>query len=75
MPVNGVETKIDSSRDRNYPFAFNLGKNAVIKGWEIAIPKLAVGDKAMVICPPEYAYGAQGISGIIPGNTTLKFEI
>ncbi len=71
MPINGVRTKIDSSRDRNYPFAFNLGKSAVIKGWEEAIPKLAVGDKALIICPPDQAYGAQGIAGIIPPNTTL----
>lgn len=35
--------KIDSSRDRNYPFSFNIGKGAVIKGWEEGLMKVSVG--------------------------------
>lgn len=67
--------KIDSSRDRNFPFAFNIGKGHVIKGWEEGLLKMSVGERAVLICPPDYAYGAAGILGIIPGNTTLKFDI
>ena len=67
--------KIDSSRDRNYPYVFIIGKGAVIKGWEQGILKLSLGQRAILTCPPEYAYGANGIRGIIPGNTTLVFDV
>lgn len=34
--------KLDSSRDRNHPFAFFIGKGTVIKGWEEAIQKMSL---------------------------------
>lgn len=67
--------KIDSSRDRNYPFALNLGKGTVIKGWEESLSKISLGSRVMLTCPPEYAYGANGIAGVIPPNSVLKFDI
>ena len=35
---------------------------------------MSVGEKAKITCPPEYAYGKKGTSGI-PGNTTIYFDI
>ena len=67
--------KIDSSRDRNYPYAFNVGKGAVIKGWEEIIPGMSLNEQATIFCPAEHAYGANGISGVIPANANLKFEV
>ena len=46
----------------------------VIKGWETGILGLKVGTKAILKCPPEYAYGKSGI-GPIPPNATLIFEV
>lgn len=54
---------------------FIIGKGAVIKGWEEAFPKLSLGQRVILTCPPEYAYGANGIPGIIPPNTTLVFDV
>ena len=72
--TNGV--KFDSSLDRNDPFVFKLGAGPVIKGVEEAIAKLHVGDHAIMILPPEIAYGEKGTrNGVIPPNSTLIFTV
>jgi len=64
----------DSSRPRNTPFAFTLGKKQVIKGWDEAFALLRIGDQATLIIPPELAYGDRDRDPIPPGST-LKFEV
>ena len=36
---------------------------------------MKVGEKAEFILSPEYAYGSQKVSDLIPENSTLTFEI
>jgi FKBP-type peptidyl-prolyl cis-trans isomerase len=36
---------------------------------------MSLGERATIICPPEYAYGNQGIGGIIPPKATLHFDV
>ena len=33
------------------------------------------GERAIILCPPEYGYGAEGYPPTIPPNSTLKFEV
>jgi len=66
--------KFDSSLDRGRPYAFELGKGRVIKGWDEGIAKLHVGDQATFIIPPQIAYGEKG-RGPIPANATLVFIV
>ncbi|GLC35269.1 hypothetical protein PLESTB_000582700 [Pleodorina starrii] len=68
-------TKFDSSRDRDDPFVFTIGQGRVIKGWDQGVAKMKRGEKALLICKPEYAYGAQGSPPKIPPNATLHFEV
>lgn len=68
-------TKFDSSRDRDSEFKFVLGKGNVIKAWDLAFASMKVGEKAVLICKPEYAYGASGSPPKIPANATLKFDV
>jgi len=67
--------KFDSSRDRGKPFTFKLGKGDVIKGWDEGVAQLSVGERAKLTCSPDYAYGAQGVPGVIPKNATLIFDV
>lgn len=67
-------TVFDSSRARNTPYAFTLGRKQVIPGWDEGFARLHVGDKAVLIVPPRLGYGAQA-RGAIPANATLRFEV
>jgi FKBP-type peptidyl-prolyl cis-trans isomerase FkpA len=63
----------DSSIQRGQPARFPL--NRVIPCWRQAIPLLKVGGKAELVCPPEIAYGANGMPPRIPPNATLRFQV
>lgn len=71
--TNGV--KFDSSHDRNDPISFPLGQGRVIKGWDEALQKLRIGDRATLFIPPSIGYGARGAGNVIPPDATLIFII
>lgn len=67
-------TIFDSSIKRNQPFSFKLGLNQVIKGWEIGVPLMKVGDKMRLIIPSDMGYGDRAV-GNIPPNSKLIFDV
>ena len=69
--LNGKE--FDSSYRRNQPFTAPL--NALIKGWQEAIPLMNVGSTWRLWIPSDLAYGDRGAGGDIPGGATLQFDI
>jgi FKBP-type peptidyl-prolyl cis-trans isomerase len=68
-------TKFDSSLDRGAPFSFVLGSGFVIKGWDMGIVGMKIGEKRRLTVPPELGYGSAGTpGGPIPPDATLIFE-
>lgn len=47
----------------------------VIQGLIEGVPGMKVGGVRLLTIPPEMAYGRSGVSGVIPPNATLLFEI
>ena len=70
----------DSSRGKphraEHGFYFTLGAGEVIRGWDVGLASMRVGEKARLKLAPEYAYGENGAPGTIIGkNATLIFEM
>lgn len=68
-------SKFDSTRERGKPFVFRVGCGEVIKGWDEGIVQMSKGERSKLTMPPALAYGAAGFPGLIPGNTTIVFEV
>ncbi|HSF26021.1 MAG TPA: FKBP-type peptidyl-prolyl cis-trans isomerase [Actinomycetes bacterium] len=67
-------TVFDSSWERGAPASFVIGKGAVIPGWDETLVGTHVGDRVMLVIPPDKAYRDQA-QGAIPANSTLVFVV
>jgi len=65
----------DQNLDKDKPFLFRVAREQVIQGWDQVLQLMKVGEKRVVIIPPELAYGTRGQPPKIPRNATLAFTI
>lgn len=56
------------------PFQFQLDAGQVIKGWDLGVNCMLLGEKRELKIAPELAYGERG-KPPVPPNATLLFEI
>jgi FKBP-type peptidyl-prolyl cis-trans isomerase len=63
----------DSSVQRGEPAEFPV--NRVIRGWQIGIPAMKVGDKWELYIPSDLAYGERGSPPAIGPDEVLIFEV
>lgn len=68
-------TVFDQNDDRDSPFKFTLGNGQVIKGWDQGFATMKKGERAILACGPDFAYGARGSPPKIPPGATLHFEV
>jgi FKBP-type peptidyl-prolyl cis-trans isomerase len=79
------DTSIDSvaranniyNANREYaPFEVTLGVTRLIQGFDFGLYNLKEGEKAIILIPSLYAYGASGTQdGSIPPHTPLRFDL
>jgi len=67
-------TQFDSSYERGREFSFKIGHGKVIKGWDVGVARMSVGEKSLLMIPSSMGYGPAG-NGPIPPNADLKFEV
>ena len=57
------------------PVSFKLGTQMVMQGWNLGIAGMKLGGRRTLWITSELAYGAKGVSGIVPPNTNVTFEV
>lgn len=68
-------------KGQDKPFAkgdkeqFIFKDGSMIKGWDIGVGSMKVGETSKIVCSSPYAYGDKGIGNIIPGNSDVELEI
>jgi peptidylprolyl isomerase len=67
--------QFDASWDRGEPFAFGLGAQQVISGWDQGVAGMRVGGRRRLTVPPHLGYGQRGAGGVIKGGETLVFVV
>jgi len=86
MPTSGNQVTVEykgyfkdgSVFDQSYgrkPFVFQVGVGQVIKGWDLGVLSMRLGEKATFYIKSDYAYGKRGAGGVIPPNTDLLFDV
>ena len=48
---------------------------SVIKGWDQGVATMLKGEKSLLTCKPDFAYGEKGSPPKIPPDATLQFEV
>ncbi|KAM9271515.1 FK506-binding protein 15 isoform 6-T6 [Morus bassanus] len=72
---HGLGQVFDSNVNKDKLLRLKLGSGKVIKGWEEGMMGMKKGGRRYLIIPPAWAYGAQGVAGRVPPDSTLVFEV
>lgn len=67
-------TLVDSSLQGD-PYAFELGSDEVIRGWNQGIVGMKVGGRRRLVIRPGLGYGSRGRAPQVPPDAVLIFEI
>lgn len=68
--VKGGKTFAKGDKEQ---FIFKDGSH--IKGWDVAVGSMKIGEKARFVCSSPYAYGEAGIVPVIPPSSDIILEL
>ena len=54
---------------------FMTAGGQMIPGFDIMVQDMKIGEVRKMVLPPEMAYGARGIPGVIPGGAYICFDV
>lgn len=57
------------------PLEFPVGLGRVIRGWDIGVMSMELGEKAELTIQSDYGYGDRGRGRLIPGGATMVFKV
>ena len=60
-----------NSRREQGPIAFVLGSDKVMPAWNEGVLGMKSGGRRLLMVPPRFAYGARGVEGAVPPDTSL----
>ena len=82
MPTEGQKVKVEYEGKLEDGTVFDsgeididIGTGQVIKGWDIGVMAMKLGEKAELVCQSDYAYGDSGSPPKIPPKATLIFTV
>lgn len=67
-------TVVSYMRSPEAPYGFTVGKGEVLKGWDLGVVGMKVGETRRLTVSPELAFGSEG-KGNVPANATVIFDI
>jgi FKBP-type peptidyl-prolyl cis-trans isomerase FkpA len=72
--ADGKGKQFDTSVGKD-AFLFTLGRQQVIRGWDLGVAGMQAGGKRRLVIPASAGYGPRGAGGVIPPNATLVFDV
>ena len=67
----------DSRSEGGEPLELRVGAQPSegVPGWDLALPKMRVGERVVLVCEPKYAFGEAGVAPHIPPMATVRFDL
>mmetsp|Transcript_21456 Transcript_21456/g.48746 ORF Transcript_21456/g.48746 Transcript_21456/m.48746 type:complete len:138 (-) Transcript_21456:217-630(-) len=65
----------DSSLERGDPYTLQVGIGHAIKGWDLGLNNMCIGERRKVVVPADLAYGDDDVGDDIHPGATLVYEM
>lgn len=65
--------EIEAYKDK--VFQFVVGSGLVIKGLDIGVQKMSLGEISTIYIPSEFGYGSKGFDNVVPPNSNLIYNV